>query len=78
MTQAALITLVLRAVALLMQVRQDGSIDEIRRQAQDLIDELRSGLPAKPDGSPWTREDIERLAADHYALTAALRARHTS
>lgn len=72
-----LLPMVFKAIGLLMQLPQDGTLDLIRQQADALIDEITSGLPAKPDGTAWTRDDITRMAADYYALSASIRARHS-
>lgn len=77
MIDTAFFPMLLKAAGLLLQLPKDGTLDLIRQQADALIDEITSGLPAKPDGTAWTRDDITRMAADYYALTAAIRARHS-
>jgi hypothetical protein len=56
----AFISFALRALPHVLEM-VDSGVPEISVPATALYAAILAKLPTKPDGTPWTREDIDRL-----------------
>jgi hypothetical protein len=59
----AAIMLALQALSPLLRLIADDSFGAIRDDAKALAAKLTATLPAKPDGSAWTDDDVHAAAA---------------
>jgi hypothetical protein len=56
------ILLAIRSISALMKLQAADEFAGLRDDVQALIAKLTPGLPAKPDGSAWTDDDIHAAA----------------
>lgn len=58
---------ILSAIAALLNLRDSAVVGELKTAVNDLVAKLTPQLPAKPDGTPWTDEDVHLAAAQAAA-----------
>lgn len=72
-------SILFRILGAAAQIEADGLTAELKAKLTALVDEAGDSiLEPQENGQPWTREAILAKAAEHDALTAELRARHSN
>lgn len=59
----AMISLIVSALSPLIKIAADDEFAALRGDVRALAEKLTATLPAKPDGSAWTDDDVHAAAA---------------